>query len=120
MASARTRQQYGCHSTQRGTVVWPWDARGLYQSRPALQESRSKAFWKPHSAASGLSQARWHQALASCPQARAAPSKSCEGCEPGTGGVGLSFCPQQVGGGEGRHFSCKFAFSSAFILIAFI
>lgn len=35
-----------------------------------------------------------------------------------TGRVGLAFCPQQVRGGEGRHFSCDFAFFPAFILIS--
>lgn len=34
------------------------------------------------------------------------------------GRVGLAFCPQQVRGGEGRHFSCDFAFFPAFILIS--
>lgn len=122
-------------STQRGTQ---WSSRviqgallpALYQAWPTPQESCSKAFWKPHAADSGLFEARWGQALASCPQARAATRKNVKvlcapawgsgGWEPVTGRVGLAFCPQQVRGGEGRHFSCDFAFFPAFLISIYL
>lgn len=120
-------------SPQRGTqwsghVIQGALLPALYQAWPTPQESCSNAFWKPHAADSGLFEARWGQALASCPQARAATRKNVKVLcapawgsgrwEPVTGRVGPAFCPQQVRGGEGRHFSCDFAFFPAFILIS--